>query len=92
MTTRRENNIFASTLNADMGLRTSGLKALYDARDDDNIAGTAIKRALFGGNLGVGFDLGFTYHLNEQTVLTGSLLDLGLIYHTNATKNYTLTR
>lgn len=83
-------NIFASTLNADMELRTSGLKALDDAREDDDIAGTAIKRAFFGGNLGVGLDFGFTYHLNEQTVVTGSLLDLGLIYHTNSTKNYTL--
>ena len=90
VTTEGENNIYASTLNADMELRTSGLLALDDAREDDNIAGTAIKRALFGGNLGVGVDLGFTYHLNEQTVLTGSLLDLGFIYHTNATKNYTL--
>ncbi len=90
VTTPGENNIFASTLNADMELRTSGLQALYDAREDDNIAGTAIKRALFGGNLGVGVDLGFTYHLNEQTVLTGSLLDIGFIYHTNAIKNYTL--
>lgn len=90
VTTEGENNIYASTLNADMELRTSGLQALDDARENSNIAGTAIKRALFGGNLGVGFDLGFTYHLNEQTVLTGSLLDLGFIYHTNATKNYSL--
>ena len=90
VTTEGEDNIFASTLNADMELRTSGLQALDDARDDDNIAATAIKRAFFGGNLGIGLDLGFTYHLNEQTVLTGSLLDVGFIYHTNATKNYTL--
>lgn len=90
VTTEGESNIYASTLNADMELRTSGLLALDEAREDDNIAGTAIKRALFGGNLGVGIDLGFTYYLNEQTVVTGSLLDLGFIYHTNATKNYTL--
>lgn len=90
VTTEGEKNIYASRLNADMELRTSGLKALKDARDDGNIAGTAIKRALFGGNLGVGIDLGFTYHLNEQTVVTGSLLDIGFIYHTNDTKNYTL--
>ncbi|MGB6153073.1 MAG: DUF5723 family protein [Pricia sp.] len=90
VTTEGQDNIFASTLVADMELRTSGARALYNARDDDNIAGTAIKRALFGGNLGVGIDLGFTYHLNEQTVVTGSLLDLGFISHSNATKNYTL--
>ncbi|KKM54487.1 hypothetical protein LCGC14_1553380, partial [marine sediment metagenome] len=90
VTTEGESNIFATTLNADMELRTSGARALYNARDDDNVAGTAIKRAFFGGNLGVGIDLGFTYHLNEQTVLTGSLLDVGFISHTNETKNYTL--
>ena len=90
VTTEGENNILATTLNADMELRTSGARALYNARDDDDIAGTAIERALFRGNLGVGIDLGFTYHLNEQTVLTGSLLDLGFISHSNATKNYTL--
>ncbi len=90
VTTEGENNIYASILNADMELRTSGLQALDDARENDDIAATTIKRALFGGNLGLGFDVGFTYHLNEQTVLTGSLLDLGFIYHTNATKNYTL--
>ena len=90
VTTEGESNILATTLNANMELRTSGLRALYNARDDDNIAGTAIKRALFGGNLGVGIDLGFTYHLNEQMVLTGSLLDVGFISHTNETKNYTL--
>ena len=90
VTTEGENNIFASTLNADLELRSSGLKALDDARDSDNLAATVLKRALFGGNLGVGFDLGFTYNLNEQTQLTGSLLDLGFIYHTNSIQNYTL--
>ena len=90
VTTEGETNIFASTLEADLELRTSGLNSLYDARDEDNIAGTAIKRGLFGGNLGVGIDLGFTYYLNDQTVITGSLLDLGFITHTNDTRNYTL--
>lgn len=90
VTTEGENNIYASTLSADMALRTSGLNALYDAREEDDLAGTAIKRALFGGNLGLGLDVGFTYYLNAQTVLTGSLLDLGLIYHTNDIRNFTL--
>ena len=85
-----ESNIFVSTLEADMQLRTSGLNSLKDSFDEENTAGTAIKRALFGGNLGLGFDLGFTYHLNEQVVLTASLLDLGFIYHTNDVKNFTL--
>ena len=35
------------------------------------------QKTIFGGDLGFGIDLGFTYKLNKQTVITGSLLDLG---------------
>ncbi len=90
VTTEGQNNIFASTLNADLQLRTSGINAIERAIDDENVPGTLIKRGLFGGNLGLGVDLGFTYYLNPQTVLTGSLLDLGFIYHTNEIENFSL--
>ncbi len=90
VTTEGQNNIFASTIDADMRMRTSGIEALREAQDEENLAGTILKRGFFGGNLGLGVDLGFTYHLNEQTVFTGSLLDLGFIYHTNDVKTYTL--
>ena len=90
VTTEGQNNILASTLDADLQLRTSGLNALENAIDDETIPGTLIKRGLFGGNLGLGVDLGFTYHLNPQTVLTGSLLDLGFIYHANDIENFAL--
>ncbi len=90
VTTEGQNNIFASTLEADMRLRTSGFNELKEAEEDGSIAGTFIKRGFFGGNLGLGVDLGFTYHLNEQTIVTASLLDLGFIYHTNDVKSYTL--
>ncbi|MGB5498067.1 MAG: DUF5723 family protein [Maribacter sp.] len=90
VTNEGQNNIFASTLDADLQLRTSGINAIERAIDDENVPGTIIKRGLFGGNLGLGVDLGFTYYLNPQTVLTGSLLDLGLIYHSNAIENFSL--
>lgn len=85
-----ENNIYVSTLEANMQLRTSGLNELKDSFDDNTTAGTVIKRALFGGNLGLGFDLGFTYHFNDQWVATGSLLDLGFIYNSKDVKTFTL--
>ena len=85
-----QNNELASTFNADMKWRTSGINALKVGDDEENIPGTIIKRALLGGNLGLGADLGFTYQFNKQTVLTASLLDLGFIYHTNDVENYTL--
>ena len=89
-TAEGQNNIFASTLDADLLLRTSGINAIERANDDGNVPSTLIKRGLFGGNLGLGMDLGFTYYLNPQTVLTGSLLDLGFIYHTNEIENFSL--
>lgn len=85
-----QNNELASTLNADMKWRTSGINAITTAADEDKVPATLIKRGLFGGNLGLGVDLGFTYQLNKQTVFTASLLDLGFIYHTNDVENYTL--
>ena len=47
-------------------------------------------KILLGGDLGVGFDFGFTYQLSPQTVLTGSVLDLGFIRYSSDVKNYTL--
>lgn len=90
VTREGQNNLLASTLDADMKLRTSGIAELEDAQDNGNLASTIMKRGFFGGNLGLGLDLGFSYNLNEQTVITGSLLDLGFIYHTNDVQTYTL--
>ncbi|MDB2606488.1 DUF5723 family protein [Zobellia sp.] len=90
VTTEGVNNIYSSSIEADMELRTSGLNGLNDAVDEGTVGSTFGKRAFFGGNLGVGVDVGFTYQLNDQTVLTGSLLDLGFIYHSKDVKNYTL--
>lgn len=90
VTTEGQNNIFASTIDADMKLRTSGIDALEAASDTGNMAETLIKRGLLGGNLGLGLDLGFTYYLNDQTVITGSIVDLGFVYHTNSTENFVL--
>ncbi|SHJ74977.1 DUF5723 family protein [Pseudozobellia thermophila] len=90
VTREGENNLLVSTLQADMALRTSGLNAIKDAYDEGNTAATVTKRAFLGGNLGLGFDFGLTYHLNEQTVFTASLLDLGFIYHTGDVRNFTL--
>ena len=85
-----ENNALASTLDADLKLRTSGIQVLDTANDEETLPGTFMKRAFFGGDLGLGVDVGFSYHLNERTTVTGSLLDVGFIYHSNDTKTYTL--
>ena len=85
-----ENNLLSTNFNADMQWRTSGINALKEANGDETLGNTIIKRGIFGGNLGLGIDLGFSYKLNDQTVFTGSLLDLGFIYHSNDVENFTL--
>jgi len=95
-TTSGENNILRNTLVSDMTLRTSGVQDFLDILDEDtdttseDLMNRFIERSLFGGNLGLGFDIGFTHRFGETSYLTGSLLDVGFVYHRNAVKNYTL--
>ncbi|SHI89076.1 hypothetical protein SAMN04487911_10755 [Arenibacter nanhaiticus] len=92
ITEKGENNLLANTIDADMEFRSSGMEEIYRAFDEDRdrIPGILTKRLFFGGNLGVGVDFGFSYQLNAQTVVTGSVLDLGFIYNSSNVRNYTL--
>jgi len=91
ITTQGENNSFRNTLVADAQVQTSGLNEIVENEDSDtSIGNLLLGRAFFGGNLGLGFDVGFTYKINNNTFLTGSLLDVGFIYHTKDVKNFTL--
>ena len=73
-TTTNTTNISRLTLqNLDAEVSTSGL---------DNFS-------LLGGNLGVGFDVGLTYHFSPQIEFTGSILDLGFVKHSKNTRNFT---
>lgn len=90
VTTEGQNNLFANTLVSDMEMRISGIPSIREAEKDGTMGSTILKRGFFGGNLGVGTDLGFTYKLSNQTVFTASLLDLGFIYHSDDVKRYTL--
>ena len=48
-----------------------------------------LKNTFLGGNLGIGFDFGFTFHINSQLEFSGSILDFGFINHTKNIKNTT---
>ena len=88
-----QNNLLANTLVADMSVRSSGIDGLIDALDDgsgSDVARIFTKRGFLGGDLGVGLDLGFSYNLTPQTLITGSLLDLGFVYHYSDVRNFTL--
>lgn len=88
--TEGQNNLLATTISADLKLKSSGFGELRNAERDETLGSTMLKRALFGGDLGLGFDVGFSYHLSDRTVVTGSLLDLGLIYHSSDVYTYSL--
>lgn len=75
---------YLSGVNVD--IRSSGI--VDNDKAFDNIS-SLYTRTFLGGNLGLGFDIGFTYHINPQLELSGSLLDVGFIKHSKRTKNFT---
>ncbi len=69
----------------DVALKTSGF---YDANDQNVFSSNrALTHSFFGGNYGLGFDLGFTYHIDDQSELTGSVLDFGYIRYSKDNEN-----
>jgi hypothetical protein len=73
---------YLSTIN--INARTSGLVVDDEYQEDPN---AYLKNTFLGGNLGIGFDFGFTFHINPQLELSASMLDLGFINHTKDIKN-----
>lgn len=81
--------MYEQIVNSDLELRTSGISK-YTADDyDGDVATDVRKQLLFGGDLGLGFDLGFTYYPQKNTQITASILDVGFIRHTKDVENYT---
>jgi len=96
-TTRQgQDNVYESSINADMQLQTAGVREIYDILEEDSnttqkdLASLFSKRVLLGGNLGFGVDFGFSYSLNPQTTITGSILDVGFINNSKDVWNYTI--
>ena len=74
--------------NMNMSLNTSGILN-YDGGNIIGDSSEQFKGMFFmGGNFGVGIDLGFTYHITDKIVITGSLLDLDYINYNNEVIEY----
>ncbi|WP_459211049.1 DUF5723 family protein [Aquimarina rhabdastrellae] len=89
------NNIYQHIIRgADVRLQTAGYASLRDIESEDNADGAKqvlnkfLNRALLGGNLGIGVDLGFTYDIEDQWKVTGSVTDLGMIFYTKDVETY----
>lgn len=92
ITTQGENNFYNHIFDLDLELNTSGIISLLDDENSDikNDISTLQKRFLLGGNLGLGFDVGFTYQIDKQWTFDASLLDVGFIKHSKDIENYKL--
>jgi hypothetical protein len=81
--------IYEQMIYSDLQFNTSGV-AKYDDEDyDPNVVKDITKRAFLGGNLGLGFDAGFTYYPKKNIQLTASVIDLGFIKHTKEVESLT---
>lgn len=72
--------------NADVKVQTSGIASL-----ENSSVGKVLGRAFFGGNVGVGVDLGATYKINDSWTASASVLDVGVIFHSKDVEQYHAT-
>jgi hypothetical protein len=80
-------NIYEHILtNIDVSVQTSGIASL-----EDSSVGKVLSRGFFGGNLGLGIDFGATYEINDRWTASGSVLDLGVIFHSKDVEQYRAT-
>lgn len=85
-------NFYRHIFNLGLEARTSGLSSLIndDNSEVSNDISTIKKRILFGGNLGLGVDIGFTYKFKNNLTLDASIQDIGFIRHKKDVENYSL--
>jgi hypothetical protein len=70
-----------------MQLNTSGIS--YIPKVTMETPATLEKKALFGKDLGLGFDLGLTYYPKKNIQFTASILDVGFIKHSKDVETFT---
>ncbi|WP_111682094.1 DUF5723 family protein [Winogradskyella tangerina] len=90
ITEEGQNNLLIHTFNIDFTFNSSGIASLTEDSNSDisNDIKTLRKRLLFGGNLGLGLDFGFTYQPSDQWTIEGSLLDVGFVRHAKDIETY----
>jgi hypothetical protein len=84
------NGMYEQVISSNLELKTSGISKYID----ENYSGDAVKdfskKAFFGGDLGLGFDAGFTYYPKKNVQFTASIVDVGFIRHTKEVERFTL--
>ncbi len=81
---------YEQIIDSHVKIQTSGISQYTpDGGYSGDIAKDIKNQALFGGDLGLGFDLGFTYYPKENTQITGSIIDVGFVKHSKDPQTYT---
>jgi hypothetical protein len=88
---------YEQNMESDVEVKTSGIVGYIKAENyvEDNLGDplnpvTEIPKKVFlGGDLGLGFDLGFSYYPKKNIQITASILDVGFINHTKEVRTYT---
>lgn len=81
--------MYEQIVQSNLTLNTSGISKYTDENYDGDVATDVRKQLLFGGDMGLGFDLGFTYYPKKNTQLTASIQDVGFISHAKDVENFT---
>lgn len=84
-----DNNVYNHIFNLDLEFRSSGLASIRHG-ESEAVFTEIQKRTLMGGDKGLGFDVGFTYQIDKQWYVDGSLLDIGFINHSKDVENYSV--
>lgn len=81
------NSIYDQVISSNILVNTSGFTN-YTDNYNGNAGSDIIKKTFFGGNLGLGVDLGLTYYPQKNLQFTASLIDIGFINHTREVESY----
>ena len=82
--------VYEQQIFSNLELNTSGITQYNDENYEPNVLKDITKRALLGGNLGLGLDAGFTYYPKKNIQITASIIDFGFIKHSKDVESLTL--
>ncbi|CAM2994666.1 DUF5723 family protein [Flavobacterium frigoris] len=80
---------YEQVIYSDLQLNTAGIAAYTAEGYEGDVARDIRKKMLFGGDLGLGFDLGLTYYPKKNIQFTASILDVGFVKHSKDVETFT---
>ncbi|MEZ0181775.1 DUF5723 family protein [Flavobacterium oncorhynchi] len=72
-------NMYTQIIESNLELKTAGIAKFTKDEYDGSIPKDIAHNTFFNGSLGLGFDAGLTYNIEDNLQLTASVLDVGFI-------------